>query len=109
MTRPTPTPQPRKETTSRPWNRRPPDATAGQAPHAAHRKPRSTTPAGQPVRPGHQTREGLRLNVLLTCAKLLGAEFSNRTAFPHASGLRLVHHAVREPDGLHRSNEAPAS
>lgn len=49
------------------------------------------------------------LNVLLTCAKLLGAEFSNRRAFPHASGLRLVHHAVREPDGLHRSNEAPAS
>jgi hypothetical protein len=35
MTRADPHPQPRKEK-RRPWNRRPPDATAGQAPHAAH-------------------------------------------------------------------------
>ena len=50
-----PDPQPRKETTSRPWNRRPPDATAGQAPTQRtgnqDQQHQPASPSGQDITP----------------------------------------------------------
>ena len=59
----TPPQPPGKETTSRPWNRRPPDATAGQAPPRPAPKNQDPNSSRRVIRPARHTREELRLVV----------------------------------------------